>query len=86
MNKASEALEVLAVLEVLEVLAAADEDSRPPAGRDKRDPPVLRRMRTAAIPPVATSATLPLVRLPISVFYANSRSALLYSTNKYGTI
>ena len=30
---------VLEVLEVLEVLAAADEDIRPPAGRDKRDPP-----------------------------------------------
>ena len=37
--RGSEALEVLAVLAALEVLAAADEDIRPPAGRDKRDPP-----------------------------------------------
>ena len=37
-----EALEVLAVLAALEVLAVADEDIRPPAGRDKRDPPAVR--------------------------------------------
>ena len=37
--RGSEALEVLAVLAVLEVLVAADEDIRPPSGRDKRDLP-----------------------------------------------
>ena len=42
--RASEALEVLAVLEALEILAVL----------------VLRRMRASALPPVATSATLPL--------------------------
>ena len=54
----SEVLAVLEALEVLEVLAATDEDIRPPAGRDKRDPPAGLRFPFPKLIVVGTSGAI----------------------------